>query len=222
MACLRSLLSFFHPTLKMKRLISLAVAAFIILGCATGARAEFRYGPTGGVTFCHPRFKQVLFPTQDQVGGSLGVIGENIFPGIGIGVSIGLEYQLRRAGLDLGDREMWASQGYGHVDMNIHYVAIPLHLRWKWTRLNGLEDFVAPFIYGGPTFGIMAGHTRLRPFSFSGGDLNLDCGLGVEVLRHLQISGGYSFGMTYSYEAKILSNFSTRTSFWSVKLAYLF
>ena len=81
---------------------------------------------------------------------------------------------------------------------------------------------MAPFIYGGPTLGIMAGHTRLRAFSFSGGDLNLDCGLGVELLRKFQISGGYSFGMTYSYEAKVLTNFSARSNFWTVRLAYLF
>lgn len=206
----------------MKKFLTLAIAALIMIGCATTARAEFRYGPTAGITFCHPRFKQELFPTHDKTGGAVGIIGENIFPGIGIGVSIGLEYQLRTAGLDLGDREIWASQNIGNVDMKLHYIAIPLHLRWKWTRLNGLEEKVAPFIYGGPTFGIMAGHTKLEPFEFSGGDVSIDCGLGLELFRHLQISGGYSFGMTYAYKAKILTNFSARTNFWTVRLSYLF
>ncbi len=200
----------------------MALAALILICCTTTAKAEFRYGPTAGLMICHPRFKQVLFPTQDKVGGNIGIMGENIFPGIGLGITAGIEYQYHGAGLSLGDREMWGSQGYGDENVSLHYIAIPIHLRWKWTRLNGLEEKIAPFIYGGPTFGIIAGHSKLEAFDFSHGDLSIDCGLGFELFRHFQISGGYSFGMTYAYKAKILNNFSARTNAWTIRLAYLF
>lgn len=206
----------------MKKLLTLALTAILLLGCAQTGHAEFRWGPTLGMTYNHPRFKQILFPTQDKMGFAAGVTGENIFPGIGIGMTLGLEYQMRTHGLDLGDREIWASQGLGHVDLRMSYIALPIHLRWKWTRLNGLEEKIAPFIYGGPTIGFMVGHSKLKPFTFAHGDVNLDCGFGLELFRRLQISGGYSFGMTYAYKAKILTNFSARTNFWTVRVAYFF
>ena len=53
--------------------------------------------------------------------------------------------------------------------MYLHMLEIPLHLRFKWTRMNGLEDYIAPFVYGGPDFSIVSNGMRHYCCRFDGG-----------------------------------------------------
>ena len=145
-----------------------------------------------------------------------------MFPGIGIGIDLGLLYQLRSSKLHMGEREMWASQGYGTENMDLHMVSIPIHIKLKWHRLGGFEEKLAPMVYGGPTFSFMAGHSKIDAMNFSGGDVALECGIGAEILERWQLKAGYSFGMTYLAKAKVLTDFSCRANAWTVRLAYYF
>lgn len=100
----------------MRRILT-SLTAFIIvvmasLSGAPEAAAQFRYGPSAGVNFNTLKFKQDLFTIDSQVGPAAGIVGEMMFPGIGIGIDLGLLYQLRSSKLHMGEREMWASQGY--------------------------------------------------------------------------------------------------------------
>lgn len=209
------------------RKILITLTAFIAvltasLAGAPEAAAQFRYGPMAGVNFTTLKFKQDLFTIDSRVGPAAGIAGEMMFPGIGIGLDLGLIYQMRGSTLHMGEREMWASQGYRNENMDLHMVTIPLHLKLKWQRLNGLEEKIAPIVYGGPTFSFTAAHSKIDAMSFSGGDVAIDCGIGAELFRHWQITGGYSFGMTYLAKAKILSDFSCRANSWNIRLAYYF
>lgn len=210
----------------MKRhIISLAVWLAVVaaaLCSSPKAAAQFRYGPMAGVNFTYLQFKQDLMKVDSQVGPAGGIAGELMFPGIGIGIDIGLMYQMRGSKLHLGEREIWSSQGYGTETMSLHMVSIPVHLKLKWQRLNGFEEKVAPIVYAGPTFSFMAGHSKIDAFQYSGGDVAIDLGFGAELFRHWQLTGGYSFGATYLTKAKILTNYSARANSWNIRLAYYF
>lgn len=210
----------------MRRILT-SLAAFILvvmasLSGAPEASAQFRYGPMAGVNLNTLRFKQDLFTINSQVGSLGGIAGEMMFPGIGIGVDLGLFYQMRGSRLHLGEREMWASQGYGTENMNFHTLTIPLHIKLKWRRLGGFEEKIAPMVYGGPTFSFDVAHSRIDAMTYAGGDVALECGIGGEFFEHWQLKAGYSFGMTYVTKAKILSEFSARCNAWTIRLGYYF
>lgn len=203
----------------MKRKLLLLV---IGLCAVISASAQFRYAAVAGATITNLTFKQDLVSVNQVAGATAGIQGELMFPGVGFGIDIGLLYNMMGAKLNLGERKLWASQGYGDERLMLHYIQIPLHLRFKYTRLNGLEDHIAPFAYGGPDFTILAGHSRCKAMDYAGGELGLTAGLGVEIERRWQLSASYTWGMTYALKAKLLDNWSARNREWTVRLAYFF
>lgn len=210
----------------MKRVLYLII---ILSAICPAISAQFRYGPIAGVTISNFTFKQDLVAVDQAVGFQGGLQGELMFPGIGFGIDLGLMYNQAGAFVDLGDRKIWASQGFERERVMIHNILIPVHVRFKWTRMDGLEDYIAPFVYGGPDFQIQCGHNKVQgyegvanPFKYSGGDLGLTAGLGVELFKKCQVSASYTWGMTYSLKTKLLDNFSARTNQWSVRVAWLF
>lgn len=210
----------------MKRLLAITVVAVC---CCLGAVAQFRYAPVVGVNVNDLKFKQDLFPVSKTAAMQLGVQGELMFPGIGFGMDFALLYNQMGAKTDIGTRHLWSSDGFGDERVLMHTLQIPVHLRFKWTRMNGLEDYIAPFVYGGPDFAIALGHNKIKgnegvdnPYRFSGGDLGLTAGGGFELWRRWQLSVQYTWGMTYMLKARKLDNMSARNRQWAVRLAYFF
>lgn len=203
----------------MKKLaILLIVAASALLP----AKAQFRYGPTAGVDVTSLRFSQHLFGVDQSVGEQLGVQCELMFPGIGFGVDFGLLYAQRGATLHLGEQKVWATDGFESPRSYLHYIEIPINLRFKWTRMNGLEERIAPFVFGGPTVSFLAGHNRIGALEYSGGDLGLQAGLGAEIMRHWQLQASYCWGMTYAIRTVKLNDLIARNRTWSIRLTYMF
>lgn len=208
--------------------ISAALAALAILFVSFGASAQFRYGPTAGVNISHLKMNQDLVPTSGTIGAQAGIQAELMFPGIGFGMDMGLLYNMTGGKLDLGSRPVWATSGLGNETALIHMIQIPLHLRFKWTRMNGLEDYIAPFVSGGPDFGIVAGHGAVKgtdgvhPFKYAAGDVGLSVGGGAEVFRRWQVSFQYTWGMTNILHTRKLDNYTGRNGQWTVRAAYLF
>lgn len=203
----------------MKRLS--AIAALICL-CAASAMAQFRAAGVAGVNVNTLHFFQEgIAPTGNAVGFHAGVLGELMFPGIGFGVDFGLLYNQSGSEVDL-TKKIWSSQGFGNERVRLHYAQIPLHLRFKWTRMSGLEDYVAPFAYGGPELDILLAHSDCKAFDYNGAALGLTAGLGVEIMRNWQVSASYTWGMTQAVQTKLLDNFFARNRQWTVRVAYFF
>lgn len=207
----------------MKRLI---IRSIIILTAAIAgsfvANAQFRYAAIAGPEFTNLKFKQDLVDVSQTVGYQVGVQGEMMFPGLGFGLDVGLIYSQLGAKVNLGQRKVWSSLGYGDERVRLHNLMIPLHLRFKWTRMNGLEDIIAPFVYGGPDFNILVGHGKCDAFKYAGGNLGLTVGGGFELFKRWQVSASYSWGMTYALKTKLLDNYSARNRSYAFRLAYFF
>ena len=207
----------------MKRqIVKLLSILSVIIVCSASANAQFRYAAVVGPEFTNLKFKQDLVDVSQTFSYQLGVQGEMMFPGLGFGIDLGLLYNQLGAKVNLGQRKVWASQGYGDERVRLHTIQIPLHLRFKWTRMNGLEDIIAPFVYGGPDFNILAGHGKCDAFSYAGGDLSLSVGGGVELFKKWQLSFHYSWGMTYALKTVLLDNFSARSRSYSIRVGYFF
>lgn len=202
--------------------ISLIILIAVAMLSGLPALAQFRYGPTASVDLSTLRFKQDLIQVDRSVGASAGIAAEMMFPGLGFGLDLGVRYQQRGATLHLGDRLIWESQGYGAERSYLHFIDIPVHLKFKYTRLNGFENTIAPFVYAGPTFSILAGHSNIPALDYSGGEVGIEFGVGAELWNHWQISASYDMGMTYTMKTKLLENFSARSGTWDLRLTYLF
>lgn len=205
----------------MKRYFSLIIISLIAFASAQTLSAQFRYGPTVGVSLTDLHFKQDLFTVDKTVGYSAGVQAEMMFPGLGFAIDFGLMYEQRGAKLHMGEKKMW--ENIGTEQLRIHSIVLPLHLRFKYTRLNGFEDKIAPLVYVGPSFGFVAGHSKMgNALDYAGADMGLDFGLGAEIFKKWQVSVSYTLGMTYVTKAKILTNFSARNRLWALRGTYFF
>lgn len=207
--------------MNMKKLILLIVALTAVMLPARGI-AQFRYGATAGVDFTTLKFKQDLFTVDQSTGFQAGVQGEMMFPGVGFGVDIAMLYTQRGATLHLGEREIWSSQGYTDPRCYLHYIEIPVNLRFKWTRMQGLEEYIAPYVFGGPSLSLLAGHSKIDALQYAFGEIGLQCGLGFEIMRRWQIQGSYTWGMTYALKTRLLDDFSAQNRTWSIRATYFF
>ena len=95
--------------------------------------------------------------------------------------------------------------------------------------MNGIEDYIAPFVYGGPDFSFMVAHNSIKgnagvpnPFNYAGGDLGLTAGGGFELYKRWQVSVQYTWGMTDLLKTRKLENFSAQNRQLAVRVAYLF
>lgn len=203
----------------MKRYLAILLLTAL---CAAGASAQVKWAAVAGANFETLKFKQDLVPVHSVVGYQAGVEGELMFPGIGFGLGIGLKYNQQGARIDLGSREVWASEGYKDPHVMMHEICIPVNMRFKWTRLGGLEDIIAPLVYGGPTFDFIVAHSRCDAMQYPAGYIALGCGGGFEILRRWQVTAGYTWGMTYGAKTRLLDNFSAKVRYAEVKVAYFF
>ncbi len=204
----------------MKRFVTSLVISLCILAYAIPAAAQFRWGPSVGMSVNNLKFKQELFDVSKGIGGSAGVKAEMMFPGIGFGLDMGLYYEQRATTLDLGQKLIWSSEGYGKEKIWLHSIDIPFNLKFKWTRMQGLEDYIAPFVFGGPVFTIQAGHSKCDALKYSGGDVSLIVGGGFELYRRWQVSASYTWGMTYALKTRLLTDLSARNRTIDIKVTY--
>lgn len=204
----------------MKRFVTSLVISLCILAYAVPAAAQFRWGPSVGMSINDLEFKQDLFDVSKGIGGSAGVKAEMMFPGIGFGLDMGLYYEQRATTLNLGQKLIWSSEGYGKEKIWLHTIDIPFNLKFKWTRMQGLEDYIAPFVFGGPVFTIQAGHSKCDALKYSGGDVSLIVGGGFELYRRWQISASYTWGMTYALKTRLLTDLSARNRTIDIKVTY--
>ncbi len=202
----------------MKKIVFTLLLAVVSI-CAS---AEFRWGPTAGINISTYNFRQDLITVDQSLGFDVGVLGELMIPGIGFGIDLGMHYSMYGAKLHLGEKEVWSSDGFNTEQSYLHALHIPINLKFKYTRLNGIERYVAPFVYAGPVFSLLVGHNKVEALEYSGGSVMIQCGLGAELFENFQISGGYYWGMTYELRTIKLDNFSAKPEGWTVRLTYLF
>ena len=194
----------------------------ILAAVALTASAEFRWGPQAGLNINDYYWKQPLLKSDMRCGANAGLLGELMIPGIGFGVDFGLMYNLHSATIDLGSHYVWSSDGYKDIDYRMHTIQNPVHLRFKWTRMNGVEHYVAPFAFVGPTFNFKVASSKCDAIEKPAGSVGLQFGLGGELLEHIQLSLSYQWGVTYELRTVKLDNLSATASSWNINVAYLF
>lgn len=198
-----------------KILLIIAVIATVL--CAS---AETRWGVTAATNISTMKFNQKLASTSQVCNFSLGVTGEIIIPGIGFSVDGSLLYTQLGGKIGLGEYPVW--EGTGTPRTYQHYLEIPLNLKFKYSNLNGIENVIAPYVYGGPSFTILFAHSDVPALKYAGGEFGAHCGFGVEVMRRVLVSGSYNWGLTYALRTQKLDQYSAKNRYWRVAVTYMF
>ena len=205
----------------MKKILAIVMLFIAMLG-VNEVQGQTRWGVVAGVDYTNLSFDQDLFTINQNVGATAGVTGELMIPGIGFGVDASLLYTQRGATLNLGERPLWSSQGYGKENMLLHYLEIPIHLKFKFKNLNGLENTIMPILFAGPEFSFLVGHSNIKAMEYAGGEFGIDVGVGCEILQRFQVNARYCWGMSYALKTKQLDDFSARNRCWKLACTYFF
>lgn len=207
---------------KFTRLLVLAVA--LICAVSSFAQPERRWGVTIGGNYNEIHFKQSdIFDSDPMFGGSIGVTGDLMIPGVGFGIDGSILYTFRQGRVHFGDKRAWESQGIETQAVQLHYIDVPLNLKFRYSRLGGLESTIMPFVYAGPTFSFLAGHNKVgNALKYTTVNVLLHAGIGVELFNKVQISGGYSFSVGQNLGTKILDEHVAKHRTWFVQATYFF
>ena len=209
----------------MTKKFFLLAAVFIVLFTAIDANAQgSRWGIVAGVNLNEIHFKQQdIFPVDRGIGATAGIMGELMMPGVGFGFEAQLLYTMRSSRLHFGDREAWRSQGLGNEQVLLHYIDIPISLKFKYRNLNGIETIVAPMVYAGPVFTFLAGHSKVNDvLDCSTFNLGLRAGVGAELFQRVQVSASYTFSIGNALNTRVLDNHDAKNRCWTISAVYLF
>lgn len=198
------------------------IVALLTLVSAHVANAQFRYGPMAGVSFNDLKFNQDIITVDSEIGPVVGLGTELMFPGLGFGIDAGILYNQKGATINFGEKEIWSSLGYGSERSRLHYIEIPINLRFKYTNLGGMEDYIAPFVFAGPEFSFLVAHNKIDALEYATATVGLTVGLGAEIFKNWQLSGGYTWGIAHAVKTRLLDGFCAYNRSWNIRLAYLF
>ena len=201
--------------------ITLLITILLLTAAAASAQSSSRWGITAGAHFNEVHFKQSdIVPSKRAWGPQIGVTGEMNFSGIGFGVDAGLLYTLKQGKVNYGSRTMWEAVGAGNQTVSMHYLDVPLHLKFKWHRMGGLESTIMPLVYVGPQFSFLVGSNNRNLNAYSPVSVYLDMGAGIELMERCQLKAGYNFSIGQTFHTKLLDDNVAKNRTWYVNLTW--
>ncbi len=182
--------------------------------------ADFRFGIKAGLNFSKLSVKNLEAAkdaaTDSRTGWMAGVMAEFTVPIINIGADASLLY----ARQNVDDNSLYE---------NKNFLDIPINLKWK-IGLPVVGKIVTPMIYTGPDFLFALNKETLQYVKSKTCEVGWNVGIGVELLNHLQIQGGYCFGLNnvVKWSDKVVdsgittADLKVKKNYWTVSAAYLF
>lgn len=207
----------------MKKILFACLLA-CLMSIATDSHAETRWGISAGLNYNTIHFKQTdLFSSKGQLGGDVGVMGQLLSPGGSFGFDLSLLYSMRNGTLSMGDKKIWASQGLGKENCMLHYIDIPIHLKYRFNKLNGFENTLTPLIFAGPVVSFLAGHNKMADqLKYVKVSTSLQFGIGGELFNKVEVKAGYRFGIAQALSTKLLDENTAKNRTFFVTATYFF
>lgn len=205
----------------MKNVKHLIIAVLVAAFTCAHANAEFRFGIKAGLNINKLHLSELSqnLSSDNQCGFTAGVMTEFTVPVIGIGFDLSLMYTHMNNDIKEGAAE-------GTVGKN--FLEIPLNLKYK-INIPAVSSIIRPMIYTGPTMALKLDKSTFKNLKTKTVQMGWNVGIGVELLKHLQISGGYTFGMN-NVAKKIpllndnmpIGDVKVKNNYWTITAAYLF
>lgn len=200
----------------MKTLRKVLLVALVAIYSFGYASAEFRFGVKAGLNFTNLDLNDPLGSIdsdENRTGWQAGVMAEFTIPVINLGMDASLMY----ARQNISDK---VNADYQNKD----FLDIPVNIKWK-IGLPVVGNIITPMIFTGPDFLVALNKETLDKIESRTCEVGWNVGIGVELLKHLQISGSYCFGLNdvakYT-DAVNTADLKAKKNYWTVSAAYLF
>ncbi|MBR1804423.1 MAG: PorT family protein [Muribaculaceae bacterium] len=204
-------------------IISLILCVAALTPSQLLAQTATRWGVTVGGNYNNIYFKQKkLMEVTGAFGPVGGVMGELNFAGAGFGVDAGLLYSMRCGKINYQAHQVWSSLGLDNEMCRMHYLDVPLHLKFKYHKLDGVENTIMPLIYAGPTFSFLLGKNLDGANQYKTLSVLIQVGIGAELFRHWQLQVGYGFGVGEALRTRLLDENTAKNRCWNATLTYYF
>lgn len=217
-----------NTTLMSKTKFTALAVATVLAGTCLSSQAKFSVGPKIGINVDKMHFNDKAFDKTNQVGFTVGAEAEYVTPVLGLGFDVSLMYsRLTKAGVRVEENFTFQDICMPYEKKG-NFFEIPLHLKYK-LGIPAVASIVKPYFFTGPTvaFQLGGGDSYFKTKKTQWG---WDLGLGVELVKHLQIGAGYTFGLNKvadwtlrnSSHAVVDRNIKVRNNYWTVTAAWLF
>lgn len=199
----------------------------VLLALCTGfqAQAKFGFGPKLGMNFNEFHFSSnKAFDSTNRCGFTGGLTAEYIAPVLGLGVDVSLMYAHQKTNVNVyGDD----GEYIGSKNVSGNFFEIPVHLKYK-IGIPAISSILSPYVYTGPSVAFKLGGQD-NVFDTKKTQWGWDLGLGIELIRHLQIGAGYTFGINKlasyvapDYVGNTGHEVKVRNNYWTVTAAWMF
>lgn len=197
---------------------------FIVMATAFSANAKFGYGPKAGINIDKFSTNSDMFSSDNRCGFTVGATAEYIVPAVGVGFDVSLMYsQLSTTSADKDLTAVKVKTG--------NFLEIPLHLKYQLS-IPAISKILAPYIYTGPSVAFKFGGNN-DYFTTNKTQWGWDLGLGVTLIKHLQIGAGYTWGMNKvakwavpvvvnGAQVDTTNEIKVRNNYWTVTAAWMF
>ena len=191
----------------MKDFKKVLVALLIAVVGFGAADAQFRFGIKAGVNVNHLSLKDAKITDNNKAGWTAGVMTEFQVPIVGLCLDASLMY----------------SRLNGYED-NKNFLMIPINVKYKFS-LPVVGSFLAPYLFTGPSFDFKLDKNTaediLKTKTFQA---VWNVGLGIELVRHLQIGASYGFGINNIMDKVItdMTGEKYHNNYWTISAAWLF
>ena len=209
----------------MNALKKIMLAVMIIAVGFCSANAQFRFGVKAGLNLNKLDVKDVKsnFDKENGCGWTAGVMTEFQVPVIGICVDLSLMYTRMNA-----DPTITGSNA-DFISYNKNFLQVPLNLKYKLS-LPAISHIVAPYIFTGPDFAFKLDKNMVNTLKTKTCQVAWNVGLGVELIKHLQVGASYGFGINNIVEKTGLDKITginaddikLKNNYWTITAAYLF
>lgn len=190
------------------------VLLLVALCTSFSAQAKFGIGPKLGMNVDKMHISGAPVRTDDRCGFTGGITAEYIAPVLGLGADISLMYTHMKTNVYVDG---------ANENVSGNFFEIPLHLKYK-IGIPAVSSIIQPYVFTGPSVAFKLGgedsyaNTKSTQWGW-------DLGLGIELIRHLQIGAGYTFGINKlankvfdevnaGHEIKVKNNYWTITAAW--------
>ena len=198
----------------MKKILTIAVL-FAALMTAVPAKAEVKFGLKGGLNLTSMSLDANAISKSNQAGFFIGPTFKFTIPIVGLGFDASALYDQRKAEVD-------------DTSIKQQSIQIPINLRYG----IGLGSTASIYFFAGPQFGFNVGDKDIKTdvgnWTFKSSNISANVGLGLMLLRHLQISANYNFGLGKTGELEqdipgaIKSIDDGKLNAWQIGVAYFF
>ena len=198
----------------MKKFLTVVVL-FAALMTAVPAKAEVKFGLKGGLNLTSISLDANAISKSNQAGFFIGPTFKFTIPIVGLGFDASALYDQRKAEVD-------------NTSVKQQSIQIPINIRYG----IGLGSTASIYFFAGPQFGFNVGDKDIKTdvgnWTFKSSNISANVGLGLMLLRHLQISANYNFSLGKTGELEqdipgaIKSIDDGKLNAWQIGLTYFF